>query len=171
MCSTEFLQMLGTWFGALGTIAAVCTALLLARRRKKVKLNAHVGLRGRLDKDNSEGLNIGVSNIGELSATINPIIWCIGRGKNKQYKVHVSSLSSHAPYPEKIEPGDTAWFSVNTSETPNWIKEFSVEGFVKDKPIKTLRVRIYASGMPIVTVKPEKGLLNKLKEARAHAHP
>ena len=54
---------------------------------------------------------------------------------------------------------------VNYSETTNWIKEFAE--FIKDKPIKTLRAKIHASGIPIKTVKPKKDLLKKLKEARA----
>ena len=58
-----------------------------------------------------------------------------------------------------------ASFMVNFSESPDWMKEF-VEGFISDKPIKTLRAQIHTSIGHTEDVKPEKEFLAELQELR-----
>ena len=55
---------------------------------------------------------------------------------------------------------------VSLSETPNWVRDFSV-GFINDPSgqlLKTLRAQIFTSVGKTFEVKPESGLLERLRQ-------
>ena len=162
----QILAMLGTWSASLGTFAAAGIALWIALRTKKVKLRCTVGLRtivgGHIYR---EFLVFNVTNIGDRSVSIENIYWRIGRRKNKRRALQIlGSVSTHR-FPKKLEHGELASFMVDFLETQNWIQDFRRD-FIKSEAINSLRAEIYTSVGHTETVRPEKGFLTALEDAR-----
>jgi len=158
----------GTWIAGLATFAAVVVSLYLANRSNKVHLKVYAGLRVIFAGDGSppeEHLNISVTNLGDRPVTINSVGWAIGKGKKKQLCIQTVSGRYTNQYPIELAHGKEANFKVSFLNTPNWAKDF-MDGFTKtptDKHLKTLDVLVYTSVGQIIKAKPEKGLLELLK--------
>lgn len=163
---------IGTWVAGLGTFAAVVAALYLSIRVEKVRLKVHVGLREVILGDGSpfqKHLGISVTNLGERPVTINSVGWAIGKRKRREFALQPVSGPHTNQWPIELAHGKSANFMVSFLETPHWAREFAT-GFVKDlsdASLKTLVAQIHTSVGQTVEVRPEQGLLERLKKAGA----
>ena len=143
----KVLTAAGGWMAAVGTIAAVSVALLLARRSEKVRLKTSVDCRLVIAGDGSQPtrcLMMSVTNVGQRPVTIMSTGWRIGRWKSKRFCIHLPSTTSPSKFGAKIEHGETAHFMTDFEESPNWMSKFAGD-FVKDSSLKTLRTQIHTS--------------------------
>ena len=160
---------IGTWIASLGTVAAVCAALWLARRTEKVRLQVHVGLRHMVGDRTEDCLSAMVTNIGERPVYVVGGGWTVGKGRSKK---HLGMFPPPSPSPDQfprlIEHGGTAWFMVSFDEYPAWINEFrqALDG-VSEKLLRSLRAQIYTSVGHIELIAPEVSFLNRLKDERS----
>ena len=161
----------GTWVSSIGTTAAVITALYLAKRVEKVRLNVQVGLMQVVIGDGSpfqEHVGINVTNLGERPVTVNTVGWAIGKGKKRRFAIQPLSSPHSAQYPIELAHGKSASFLVSFDVMPDWKREFAT-GFVRDlsdKSLKTLVAQVHTSVGKTVEVHPRKDLLDALKEFR-----
>lgn len=160
----QIAGVVGTWLAAIGTVGAVVVALWLARRGQRVRLNAHVGVRHIIGGGVSqECLAFRVTNLGDRPVTINQIGWRAGARKKRVDTIQVVSQSQSDQLPKRIDHGETALFLSFFSEHPNWISEFS-DTAIADRPLGTLRALIHTSVGHTEIVRPEDGLLERLKK-------
>ena len=172
MSFSEQIQLwgtIGTWLASLGTIAAVFSALWLARRTERVRLRVYVGLRHRIDgigSQTEECLSAMVTNLGERPVYVVGWGWKIGKGTRKRHlEMSPPTLSSPDQFPRLIEHGGTARFMVSFAEHPDWINEFrQALDSVSDKRLRSLRAKIYTSVGHIELIAPEVSFLNRLKD-------
>ena len=140
----QFLNMLGTWVAAAGTIAAAFTAVWLGYRTGRVKLDACADIGETFDPDGSfdEGLVIHVTNLGERPVIISSVDWRIG----KRGKIIVDQRILRQ-CPRKLEHGERTSFFGSFHYPPSWLESFATNVVrVADKShIKTLRARIHTS--------------------------
>ena len=158
---------IGTWIASLGTVAAVCAALWLARRTEKVRLQVHVGLRHMIGDRTEECLSTTVTNIGERPVNVVGWGWTIGKGRSKKRLVMLPPPpSSPAQFPKLIQHGDMAWFMVSFAEYPDWINDFrtNLDG-VSEKSLKSIRAEIYTSVGHTELIVPENPFLDRLKDS------
>lgn len=159
----------GTWVAGLATLAAVVVALYLARRSEKIQLKVSVGIRLVVLGDGSgarEHVCFGVTNIGERPVTINSVGWRVGKGKKRRYCIQTLSGPFTKQYPIELSHGKNASFMVSLSATPSWVKDFA-EGFVEDlsdRSLKTLIAQVHTSVGQTIEVRPEDGLIRRLRE-------
>ena len=140
----QFLNMLGTWAAAAGTIAAASIAIWLGHRTGRVKLDTHADIGETFDPDGSfdEGLVIRVTNLGERPVIISSVDWRIG----KRGKI-IADQRILKQCPRKLEHGECTSFFSSFLYPPSWLESFATN-FVRvaDKShIKTLRARIHTS--------------------------
>jgi hypothetical protein len=161
----------GTWVSSIGTTAAVITALYLAKRVEKVRLNVQVGLIEIIIGDGSpfqEHVGINVTNLGERPVTVNTVGWAIGKGKKRRFAIQPLNSPHSAQYPIELAYGKSASFLVSFDVMPGWKKEFAT-GFVRDlsdKSLKTLVAQVRTSVGKTVDAHPRKDFLDALKEFR-----
>ena len=161
--------LLGTWAAGLATLAAVCVSLYLARRGEKVRLRIFVGLRMTVLGDGSppeEHVCFHVTNLGERPVSIQSVGWVVGKRKKRKYCIQPLSGRWTTQCPAEIKYGQDVTFMVSLSETPNWARDFSV-GFINDpsgQSLKTLRAQIFISVGQTFEVKPESGLIDRLRQ-------
>ena len=159
----------GTWVAGLATLLAVMTSLHLARRAERIRLRVFVGLREIIRGDGSPPQTqvcFDVTNAGERPVVVNTIGWVVGKRKKRRYCIQPVSGPWTQQYPIELTHGKNARFMVSLSATPDWFEHFS--GFVDDpsgRSLKTLRAQVFTSVGRPVEVKPEDGLISKLREA------
>ena len=162
----QLFSMLGTWFAAIGTIAAVVVALWLARRTEKVRLDASVGVRTAFGSGRSEGgVFITVTNLGERPATIHSVSWGIGKPKRSTRSAIDKNALNQCP--KKLEHGETANFFTPFSPPGEslLLKQLATNlQITTKKQVKALRVRIHTSVRYTKYVVPDESLLRKLQE-------
>lgn len=161
----------GTWVSSIGTVAAVITALYLAKRVENVHLNVQVGLLQVVIGDGSpfqEYVGINVTNLGERPVTVNSVGWAIGKGKKRKFAIQPLYSPHSAQYPIELAHGKSANFLVSFDVTPGWKRDFAT-GFVRDlsdKSLNTLVAQVHTSVGKTVNVHPRRDLLDALKEFR-----
>ena len=160
--------VVGTWVAGLATLLAVITSLWLARRGERVRLKIWVGIRDLVGDDGSrwgECVCFDVTNVGDRPVTINLIGWVVGKGKKRKFCAQTLSGPFTKQYPYELTHGQNATFAVWLSETPNWASDLSTR-FIEDpsgKSLETLRAQIYTSMGRTFEVKPESGLVDRLR--------
>lgn len=161
----------GTWVAGIATFAAVLVSLHLSRRNERVRLKVFAGLRDVIRGDGTppeEHLNIGVTNLGDRSVTVNTVGWAVGKRKQKRYCIQTVSGPWSAQYPIELQHGKHVSFMVSFNHTPTWLSEFA-NNFLKsfsDKELDTLVAQIHTSVGQTIEVKPEKNLVERLRKAR-----
>jgi hypothetical protein len=161
----------GAWVSGLATVAAVITALYLAKRVEKVRLKVEVGLFEVVIGDGSplqEHVGISVTNLGERPVTVNTVGWAIGKDKKRRFAMQTVGSPHSTQYPIELAHGKSASFLVSFDVTPSWKREFAT-GFVRDlsdEALKTLVAQVHTSVGETVEVHPRKDLLDALKEFR-----
>ena len=167
----QIWMTVGTWVSSIGTIAAVISALYLAKRIENVHLNVQVGLMQVVIGDGSgfqEHVGISVTNLGERPVTVNTVGWAIGKGKKRKFAIQPLYSPHSAQYPIELAHGKCASFLVSFDVMPGWKREFAT-GFIRDlsdKSLKTLVAQVHTSVGKTVDVHPRKDLLDALKEFR-----
>ncbi len=76
----QFINSFGPWLSALGTIAAVITALYLAKRADKIRLQLRVGIRkvaiqGEGGDHGRDYVWVSITNLGRRKANITHLFW------------------------------------------------------------------------------------------------
>ena len=166
----QIWSAVGIWVAGIATFAAVVVSLYLARRGEKLRLKVHAGLRDVVVGDGTpidKRLSIGVTNLGDRPVTITSVGWAVGKRKNQRFCVQPVSAPLTSDCPIELSHGKSANFMVSFQTMPSWPKDFA-HGFVRDvsdKNLKTLVARICTSVGQTIKARPEKGLLDRLKEA------
>ena len=166
---TQIVAAVGTWLAGLATLAVVLVALYLARRTEKVRLDVHVGLRVVVIGDGSpfqEHLSMMVTNLGERPVTVNTVGWAVGKGKQRRFCIQPVSGPFTTQFPTDLAHGKIANFMVSFLATPGWLRDFAT-GFVQDlsdNSLKTLVAQIHTSVGQTIEVRPERPLIQRLKE-------
>jgi hypothetical protein len=167
----QIWNAVGTWVAGIATFAAVLVSLHLASRNERVQLKVFAGLRHVIRGDGTrpeEHLNIGVTNLGDRSVTVNTVGWAVGKRKKRMYCIQPVSGPWTAQYPTELQHGKQASFMVSFNHNPSWLTDFA-NGFLKsvsDKEIDTLVAQIHTSVGQTIEVKPEKDLVERLRKAR-----
>jgi hypothetical protein len=160
---------IGTWLSGVGTIAATVTALYLAKRVEKLRLQVRVGLMQVVMGDGTpfqDHLGIDVTNAGERAITINTIGWAVGKGKKRKYAVQPLQNPHSAQCPIELAYGKNAKFIVSFDVVPNWARDFGTS-FVQDlsdKYLKTLVVQVHTP-IGFVEAHPMPNVLELIKTA------
>lgn len=165
----QIWNAVGTWVAGIATFAAVLVSLHLARRSERIRLQVFAGLRLVIRGDGTppeEHLNIGVTNLGDRSVTVNTVGWAVGKRKQRRHCIQTVSGPWTAQYPIELAHGKNASFMVSFNHTPAWLTEFA-NGFLKsDKELDTLVAQVHTSVGQTIEVKPEKGLVERLRKTR-----
>ena len=162
---------MGTWVAGLATVGASVVALRLARRAERIQLKVHVGLREVLAGDGSpahDHVCIDVTNLGDRAVTVNTVGWAVGKGKHRKYCIQPESGPYTNHYPIELGHGKSAKFMVSLDVMPNWVPDFALRfiGDLSDRNLRTLVAQIHTSVGTTIEVKPEGGLLDRLRAQR-----
>jgi len=166
----QIWNAIGTWIAGFATFTAVVLSLYLARRSEKVRLKVHAGLRVIFVGDGSppdEHLQIDVTNLADRPITINSIGWAVGKGKKRKLCVQPVASRFSSEYPLELTHGKSANFMVSFNNTPTWLTDFANK-FIEssdDALLRTLVAQVHTSLGKTIEVKPEKGLIDRLKRA------
>lgn len=161
----------GTWISSLATVAAVITALRLALRAEKIRLDVEAALMDVILGDGSgfqEHLSINVTNLGERPVTVSTVGWAVGKGKERRFAMQPVNSPHSSQYPIELAHGKIARFMVSFDLVPGWKREFAT-GFVRDlsdRSLRTLVALVQPSVGKAVEVRPRQDLLDALKEFR-----
>lgn len=164
------LGVIGTWVAGVATFAAVCVSLYLARRGERVQLKVVAGLRTIVGGGTvpEECLAIEVTNLGGRPVTVNSVGWAAGRRKKRVYCMQLLSNRWSAQYPIELPHGKSANFMLLTRDSPHWLTSYA-NVWLKDIPeteLCTLVAQVHTSVGQTVEAKPEKGLLDRLRDAK-----
>lgn len=112
------------WVSGLGSLAAVVTALWLARSSQKIRLDASAGLRLILEKGRPdiEVLAFKATNLSVRTTTITTVIMCIGKGKkakNAIVNIFPSDMADRLPI--TLADGETARWHVPIGPENDWL--------------------------------------------------
>ena len=167
MTCAEVWTVVGTWFAGVATLVAAGVALYLARRGERVRLRIFVGVRllvgGGMDR--APYLCFDVTNIGDRPVVVSNIGWVIGKRKARRYCIQVLEGLPWKQCPAELTHGQQAQFMVALSGTPDWTQEFAT-GFVEDpRLLETLRAQIFTSVGQTFEHKPERGVIDRLRQA------
>ena len=165
----QLWMVVGTWVAGVATLLAVMTSLYLARRGERVRLNISVGIRQLMRGDGSppeDHVCFHITNVGDRPVVITVVGWVVGRWKrNQKHCIQPLSGPWTRQYPAELPHGQDVRFMVSLSETPHWASDFC-KGFIDDpsgRALKTLKAQIFTSVGQIFEVKPEGGLIDRLR--------
>ncbi|MUK43690.1 hypothetical protein GNP61_19265 [Aliivibrio fischeri] len=171
--SIQFWTMIGTWVASIGTVSAVITSLWFAYNQNKVKLRITVGHRKIVSvgsHDTPDYCVIKVVNLSNKPAKIESIGWKAGYWKNKVSFIQLFKLPGFDDLPKVLTEGEDATFAVPFNAQGNdedWIMRFpkSVTSTSKHN-LRSLKLWVHISQGQTFTVKPEKGLIEKLASSQ-----
>ena len=168
----QLWNAIGTWVAGVATTAAVIVSLHLARQGDRIQLRVSVGLRLIFAGDGTppeEQIGFSVTNLGSRNLTVNSVGWRVGKGKAARYCIQPLYGVYTPQYPKQLAHGEQIIFLVSLLALPTWPKDFATT-FVQDLSsdnLSTLRALIHTSVGETVEVKPEEGLLKRLRAAGA----
>ena len=164
----EIWMVVGTWFAGLATLVAATVALYLATRSEKVRLRIFVGVRVVMPGDGTPGepyVCFDVTNVGDRPVVITTVGWVIGKRKARRYCIQILEGLPWKQCPAELTHGQGAQFMIGLSGTPDWTKDFA-RGFLNEpRELKTLRAQIFTSVGQTFEIKPERGLIDRLRQA------
>jgi hypothetical protein len=160
---------IGTWVAGLATTGAVIFSLYLLRRSERVRLSVRAGLRILLGDGypQREVMMIEVTNLGDRTVTVNSVGWSCGPKKDQRFCLQMLSSDS-LQYPARLEHGQTGFFQYSITDHPDALKRF-VTGFLRGnmKDLSTLLAQVHTSVNQTVDVKPEEGMLERIRSVAA----
>jgi hypothetical protein len=168
----QLWTLIGTWVASIGTISAVIASLYFAYNQNRINLKITVGHRqvvSGLTKNTPDFCIINVVNIGSKPAKIIGVGWRAGCFKNKVSFIQLFKTPGYDDVPKVLAEGEDAtfWvpFNLNGDEK-DWIHRFPKSVTEKSKRnLKSLKLWVHTSHGQTFTVKPERGLLQKLAES------
>jgi hypothetical protein len=165
----------GTWVAGLATTSAVIVSLELARRQTRVRLHASIGIRSIIgDGEHLRNIvTLSVTNLGERPVRIDSASWKFPPGKiGYQYGLQNFGGPYSAPLPKELVHGERATFTYSDEDFA-WTK-----WLLKDFPearnerwLRRLRFHINTSVNQTVKIKPERTLIERIKEASVDGPP
>lgn len=168
----QFVNTFAPWLSAFGTIAAVITALYLARRADKLRLQLRVGIRtmavrGGVGDHGKEYVWVSITNLGRRKAHITHMFW-------KPVPWRKSGLIWIAPenqysskFPTTIDDGESANYVLSVEEFRERFGDRARElfaGFAGGIRLKTLRFCVSTSTGDTFYQRPETELRALLGE-------
>ncbi|MGH8065002.1 MAG: hypothetical protein ACRERE_07120 [Candidatus Entotheonellia bacterium] len=114
----RFINTFAPWFSALGSLAAVITALYLAQRDRRLNLSVRAKLQVQLVQGGGPGhgeklVNVNIVNKGRRVATVTAICWQMGVFKKQTYW---QGPPYSSPLPVKLEDGDEVSYRFPTED-------------------------------------------------------
>lgn len=111
----EIAGVVAEGVAALGTLAAVVAALILARRQNAARLSvttaiSHLVTPGLPGSEEGPFLSIRAVNSGLRDVLVTSIGWQVGRVRPKHFVQLPSHYPQSAPLPKKLAPSDEALF-------------------------------------------------------------
>ena len=166
----EFINTFAGWFSAIGTLIAVIVALYIANRSIRHKVRAWAGHRISIGPGSNEPypelIVFGIVNKGERPLVISHIGWKVGLFK-KRHAIQRYDESMSSKLPIKLEHGEEAnWYIPLNARDEPWLEFFAKGMLLPNYPIScfTLRAQFFSSIGHIFSIKPERGLLGKLRK-------
>lgn len=106
----QFVNTFAPWLSALGTIAAVVTALMLARRERNIHFRVRAGVRTILGAGipQQDYLAVLITNVGLRLANVTHIGWRTGFLRKHEYVWIVPQNAVSSPIPAKLADGESA---------------------------------------------------------------
>jgi hypothetical protein len=162
----------GTWVSGIATTGAVIVSLWLARRPSRVKLSASIGVR--LIIDNGEQIRdliaLSITNLGERPVRIDSASWKFPAAKREcRYGMQNFGGPYSEVLPKELTHGERATFTY-PDEDFRWSKWLLTEfpEATSERWLKRLRLHINTSVNQTVVIKPERILIERIKEAAAN---
>lgn len=153
------------WASAFGTVLASGVALYLARDSQRVKLSVTCGIRVIVeDVKHTRLASIMVTNTGGRQVKISNIGLRHGLFRKNYGIIKISQPTEYSESLLRVlNDGDQAHFGFPLDSDSNWVAGMGKE-FRNWIDLTTFRVSIHCSNGQSVTVKPEKPLLNHIRE-------
>jgi hypothetical protein len=171
----QIANAVGTWVAGIGTLAAVCTSLWLARRTTRVDLWINVGIywiiyAGADGTDGDSGRRVecvgfDVVNRGENAVTVTGVGWRVGRRKDYRFVYQNVEAAVGPEPPKRLEHGERATFMFRLMD--DWRDTFCVDFLRSDTDLRTLRGYVSTTLLHNEFAAPDKKLLERLATARA----
>lgn len=147
------------WAGAIGSVAAVVTALYLAGESRRIKLKGYCGIRSVLNNNSQrEVIFLSVTNVGSRITVVNNIGIRTGLFRKRYGFVTFLRTGLSDGIPVEIADGKTAKWAIE--DPKKWVHELC-KGFVHSNlDARTFRFSVHTTLGTIKLIKPESNLLD-----------
>lgn len=159
------LGSIADWASAAGSVLASVIALYLAKSSQRISLSVTCGIRISFGNGipQTELASIIVTNTGERQVKVSGIGLRHGLLKKNHGLIKIDAQTEHCENLFRVlNDGDTAMFGFPLAQENNWVGGVSKE-FRNWLDLKTFRITIYCSNGQKVVVKPEKNLLDVMR--------
>jgi hypothetical protein len=162
----QFINSFAPWLSAIGTIAAVITALYIARRADRITLKIALGIRKTAGGDiglkrGKEIVFLSITNRSRRDATITTLYWLPVPWSKKGIIWLAPQNSYSSAFPITLLDGETAKYLLSIEEFRKNFRDFSRELFSGIRGairLRLLRMNIYTSAGDVSKQRPEKPL-------------
>jgi len=172
----RFINTFAPWFSALGTLAAVATALYLARRERTVDLHVTAGVRvvAAPPQPPERFVTVEVVNRGRRRAIVDGIIWKLPRLFSEGYDyqwIPAENLYFPERIPATLEDGDRVRFGAPVAGfIEMWEDVAGSSGWLRHIKVRFLRIVVTTSTGLSFQRRIEKGLREELMKKRRATH-
>ncbi len=168
----DLINSFSNWLSAIGTIAAVIVSLWFATKASRLQCHAQVGHRIVIEQGSQgiypEILVFRIVNTGERPFQVNSVGWRVGIFRWRREAMQFYDRAQSSPMPVELQHDQEAtWVVPLLSEEKGWFKTFPRK-MLSPHPLfysATLRAIFVTSIGKTFLVKPEPGLITKLREA------
>jgi hypothetical protein len=145
-----FINSFAGWLSALGTIAAVITALYLSRKEHRVNLEVSAGVRIFFGQGvpQQKYLYVEVVNIARRPATVTTVCWTAGPFRKQQYWWDVPQNRFSSVLPVTLVDGETARWMMPLEELPANFAEIAgaeLSGLSRRMRVRSVKVTVSTS--------------------------
>ena len=168
----ELINSFSNWLSAIGTIASVVVSLWLATKSSRLQCNAQVGHRIVIEQESHgtypEILVFQIVNTGERTFQVNSVGWRVGIFKWRREAMQFFDRAQSSSMPIELKQGQEArWVVPLQSENKGWFMTFTTKMLTPHPRFYcvTLRAMFVTSIGKTFVIKPEPGLLGKLRAA------
>jgi hypothetical protein len=177
----NLLNVIGTWLGGVGSIAASIVALWLAGRMDKPRAKISAQLADiYIDpvdpRKSTEVVRITVTNLGDRRIVVSEIGWIVGLFKKEYVYQRLDGVVGVVPLPHILEHGETQSWIIHVGEVhdaQSWVRTFTevmLRGRGKLGTL-TLRTKVSITTGKIFLATPGKSLIRRLKWALQQPSP
>ncbi|QBM25106.1 hypothetical protein E1B03_22780 [Citrobacter arsenatis] len=168
--ASAFWTMIGTWFTGLATFGAVVVSLYLGSRNPRVQLKVGIGERllvsRSVEYSERPGISFEITNLSLQTAIISSVHWKLKRGC---WLFQDFGDPASDSLPKKIEHGQTCRLWISTQENDqfggvDWYADIAKALNKRDVKPHKIWCYIRTSTGQTFKLKPEKGIVEKLKE-------
>ena len=172
----ELINSFSNWLSALGTIAAVVVSLWLATRATRLQCQASVGHRLVIEQGAKENypeiVVFNIVNTGERPIRVTSIGWRVGFFRWRRDAMQMFDRVQSSAMPIELTHGQEArWVFPLQRDEQGWLSSFPGKMLTPHPRLQsaTLRACFFTSVGKTFSIKPERGLLNRLAESGASA--